>query len=249
MKKIFILFLLMLSANATAVEYSENVPNACGVNFPHYLQAIITLSQYTCQSGYFLPAYTEGCRACPSGYTCNGGTFTFNETEAQGLTKTENIHTQNEPNLCAVNIPHHLRAIFEPNQHTCNPGYYMPANTDGCVICPADSYCSGGTYTFNETTAQGITACATGLYAPTGMWESAQCGRILHIGDEVVYLRTTKKTLHALHIDVDQDGIADYFGNVTTADVPMHAGTTRKLKLQFNGQVYSIYDDTVNVDE
>ena len=122
-------------------------------------------------------------------------------------------------------------------------------NTDGCVVCPENSYCVGGTYTFNETMTQGIVACASGLYAPVGMWETAQCGRILHIGENVVYLRATKKTSPALHVDVDLDGIADYFGNVTTADVPMHAGNVHSLKVSKDGIVYSIYDDTITVPE
>lgn len=41
-----------------------------------------------------------------------------------------------------------------------------------------------------------------------------------------------------MHIDVDNDGIADFFGNMTIADGPMHAG-----------QIYSVYDDTVTVPE
>ena len=130
----------------------------------------------------------------------------------------------------------------------CGSGEYLPQHWYQCEKCPNNNYCSGGTYTYNGSD-QGLTACASGLYSPTGMWESAQCGRILHIGDEVVYLRQTKKTTPALHIDIDNDGIADFFGNVTTADVPMHAGSERKLKIQHTGITYSVYDDTVDVGE
>ena len=125
----------------------------------------------------------------------------------------------------------------------------MPANYDGCVICPVDNYCGGGTYTFNETVAQGIVSCGAGLFAPSGMSSSNQCGRILHIGDNVVYLHSVKKTTPALHVDIDQDGTADYFGNMTTLDVPMTRGTERKLKLQYDGVTYSVYDDSVDLSE
>ena len=90
-------------------------------------------------------------------------------------------------------------------------------------------------------------SCALGLFAPNGMWESAQCGRILHVGDGFVYLRATKKTEHALHLDLNHDGVADYFGNMTTLDVPMSRETPRKLKVRMNGTVYSIYDDSVDL--
>jgi uncharacterized repeat protein (TIGR02543 family) len=132
---------------------------------------------------------------------------------------------------------------------SCPTRYYLPANTDGCVICPVDSYCGGGTYTFNETVPQGIVSCGAGLFAPSGMSSLTQCGRILHIGDEIVYLHSVKKTTPALHVDIDQDGTADFFGNMTTLDVPMTRGTDKKLKLQYDGVTYSVYDDSVDLSE
>ena len=129
----------------------------------------------------------------------------------------------------------------------CPLGEYLPPAHNSCTACPENSYCLGGTFSFNGTTPQGATACATGLYSPVGSTESAQCGHILHIGDEVLYLRSTKITPHALHVDVDHDGVADFFGNMTTADVVMHAGSEHKLKVKLDGVIYSIYDDTVTI--
>jgi hypothetical protein len=92
-------------------------------------------------------------------------------------------------------------------------------------------------------------SCANGLQSPTGMWESAQCGRILHIGENIVYLRSTKKTQHAMHFDMDNDGVADYFANMTTANVPIHIGTAQKIKVELNGQIYFVCDDTITIPE
>ncbi len=240
MKKVFASLLFVLTANATFAAFMcDDATN---------YKAIYDINSYTCNSGDFLPAnYDNGCVTCPANATCNGGTFVFNPNSFQGLNIGNSITGATMNNVCADNLQPSWRAIYIPNQHTCAPGYYMPANTDGCVVCPENSYCAGGTYTFNETTAQGIVACASGLFAPTGMWEPEQCGRVLHVDNDVIYLRSTKKTTHAIHFDMNHDGTADYFANMTTAAVPMHAGSTRKLKVQFGGQTYSVHDDTVTV--
>ena len=243
---VFIWIIVVLCTNRVCGDtYTLDSSISCDV-IPKNIYALYGLNQYTCSSGYYLPANNLGCQSCPTGLMCDGGTFNFSHNKIQG------IYLNNIPNVtinkvCADNFPNRFDAIYVPNQHTCISGYYMPANYDGCVICLADSYCPGGTYAFNKTITQGIVSCVSGLYAPMGMWELAQCGRILHIGDEVVYLRSTKKTTPALHIDIDNDGVADFFGNVTTADVPMTRGTDRKLKLQYDGITYSVYDDSVDL--
>jgi len=131
----------------------------------------------------------------------------------------------------------------------CNAGEYLPAHWYKCEPCPQNNYCPGGTYPYSETIPSGATQCPNNLYSPAGMSSLTQCGRILHIGDEIVYLHSTKKTTPALHVDIDQDGIADYFGNMTTLDVPMTRGTDKKLKLQYDGVTYSVYDDSVDLSE
>ena len=134
-------------------------------------------------------------------------------------------------------------------QVTCDPGYYLPKGSETCALCLENNYCVGGTYTYSESSDDGIAACSNNLYAPAGMWEAAQCGRILHVGENVIYLRSAKKTTPSLNVDVDKDGVADFFGNMTTKDVPMHAGNTHRLKLRYNDTTYTVYDDTVNPND
>jgi len=142
-----------------------------------------------------------------------------------------------------------IRSCEGMNFITCERGYYLPMNSNECSICPANSYCAGDDYVFDDTSNQGIEQCPNNWLSPAGMWSSDQCGRALHIGNNVVYLRNVKKTTPSLNIDIDQDGTPDFFGNMTTQDVSMHTGTDRKLKLRYNNTTYSVYDDTVAVDE
>ena len=131
----------------------------------------------------------------------------------------------------------------------CGAGKYLPSHWYQCESCPENNYCVGGTYSYSESIASGATQCPNNLYSPAGMSSADQCGRILHIGDNVVYLRSVKKTTPSLNVDIDNDGIADFFGNMTISDVVMNSDTDKKLKIQFGGQTYSVYDDTVTVGE
>ena len=133
-----------------------------------------------------------------------------------------------------------------PSDVVCAAGTYLPANSDTCATCLINSYCEGGTYILESNVPQGIVSCASGLFAPTGMWESAQCGRKLHIGNDVIYLRQTRQTEHTLNIEI---GNTLWYGNMTTADVPMNVNTDRSLHVKFDNTTYSVYDDTVTVPE
>ena len=124
----------------------------------------------------------------------------------------------------------------------CSAGEYLPAHGYECSPCPENNYCVGGTYTYSENTAYGATQCPNSWYAPRGMSSADQCGRILHVGENVVYLRNVKKTTPSLNVRVDG---YTFYGNMTTADVPMNANTTAHMKVQFNNETYSIYDDTI----
>ena len=149
--------------------YTQTISDSCGVFWRNELYAVFTPNQYTCSSGQFLPANTLGCASCPSDYTCAGGTFDFNAEENQGLPHSPNdLYTHNLTNACAKNAPHLMDAIFIPNTHTCSAGYYLPAGIDACTLCPTGGNCSGGTFTFNETTNQGVDSCDSGYYKDNG---------------------------------------------------------------------------------
>ena len=135
-----------------------------------------------------------------------------------------------------------LEPTWSINTYICQPGYYLPADGEGCVKCPNDYYCVGGAWTYNTQTAQGIEQCPNGWYAPAGMSESGSCGRILHVGDNIVYLRSTKKTTPSLNIKI---GDNVFYGNMTLSDVGMHEDNSHKLKIGYDNQTFSVYDDSV----
>ena len=135
---------------------------------------------------------------------------------------------------------------FTLTTYICSPGYYLPADAEECIVCPNDNYCAGGAFQYNETSAQGITECPNSWYAPAGMSELSSCGRILHIGDNVVYLRSVKKTTPSLNVKIGND---IFYGNMTTSDVIMNSGTERKLKISYDNETYYVYDDTVSITQ
>jgi len=96
---------------------------------------------------------------------------------------------------------------------SCMPGYYLPAGSATCTQCPKNSYCPGGEYTQSGQDS-GIIACPNDTKSPIGSDSADDCGRILHIGEYVLYLRTAKLTSPALHVKI---GDVIYYGDAFPA--------------------------------
>jgi len=85
-------------------------------------------------------------------------------------------NTTSESNMCVIGITGQTtsnpaavaRATYSPITYTCSPGTYLPADGIECVACPGGKYCEGGQYSYNETTAQGITGDITAGYYSSG---------------------------------------------------------------------------------
>ncbi len=239
------LFAFLLLIFITQIAMADDI--VCDSASIRYL-AVYEINSYDCATGYYLPANTLGCKPCPSGFNCPGGTFQFNPDMFQGLSFTENITTTIN-NVCAANFPNIINAIYEPNKHDCATGFYMPANTDGCVQCPENNYCTGGTYTFSETETQGIAPCPeSDPYAPIGMWAESQCGRKLYIDGEYLYLHQSPAVPaeHRLYARIET-GV--YSANATpiidNPDLKMSANAQRALHVKIDGVEYLIHDDSV----
>ena len=134
--------------------------------------------------------------------------------------------------------------VYEDTIYNCAPGTYLPRGTEQCETCLENSYCPGGEYTYSTEVDGGITSCTSGLVAPSGMWESGQCGRLLHLGNVALYMRSERKTTKSLNFMTETGEI--FYLNMTTADVPMNKDTTKMLKASDGTTTWSIYDDTVS---
>ena len=242
MRKIVFIFVVVFNAPlAYGGLITTNTSNYCdNIEMAPSLQAVFEPNEYTCASGYYLPANHDGCEPCPTEHTCSGGTFTFDENNSQGISYNPTI-TSGYNYGCDQNVIWGFHTVFEPNSHDCLSGYYLPANIDECTICPANSACIGGTYSFNETTDQGIQSCANGTFAPTG---SAVCyPHILHVGDSKVYLKSTKQTTPSLNIKIGNDV---FYANMTTTRTRMSKDSSHYLHVKTADNIhYYVCDDTI----
>ena len=166
----------------------------------------------SCQAGMYnapSPADGEGsycCSICPTNtYQEESGTY-FSCTPCPAGTGTIGDTAADHDSIDDC-IP------METEEISCNPGYYLPADSTSCTQCPKNSYCPGGTFT--ETTSDsGITQCPDNMYSPLGSDSADDCGRVLHIGEYILYLRTAKLTVPSLNVQI---GNTIYYGDMFPA--------------------------------
>ena len=137
------------------------------------------------------------------------------------------------------------RCYVHQDNLKCNAGYYASTLSNGyvwnntragllgntCVGVGAGYYSAANILTRNQ--------CPTGLTTigyGAGADEVTDCGRILHFGNDKLYLRSGKKTTPSLNVKIDD---TTYYGNMT-------AGTGKgKLRLKSGSTTYSVHDDSM----
>lgn len=173
-----------------------------------------------CSGATFQP--TDGsaatsCSACPSGYTAN-------------TTAGKSANTQ-----CQI---------------SCAGGSYVATAKQSCVNVGAGYYVPTHLVNYNSVTPTSTRKqCSTGLTTigyGAGADEAGDCGRKLHVGTNIIYLRSTSKTTPSFRVDSDNDGEPDLFGNMSESSTPinMSDGASDTLKTKYNNKTYYIYDDS-----
>jgi len=110
----------------------------------------------------------------------------------------------------------------------CSGGYYLDNGT--CTAVGAGYWAPAGSSTRNACSA-GLTTIGYGA----GADESGDCGRILHFGNDKIYLRSAKETIPSLNINISG---TTFYGNMTT-------DTKGSLRITSGGTKYSVYDDSM----
>ena len=118
----------------------------------------------------------------------------------------------------------------------------MPTAGGQCTDAGVGNWSAGGTVSYGSTLS--CNACANGLTTigyGYGANEVADCGRILHVGANHVYLRSVKKTTPSLNVKI---GDTVFYGNMSTTATNMSDGISQKLKMKYGNATYSVYDDS-----
>ena len=165
---------------------------------------------------------TPSCIECDAGtysaggtvYSCSECPSGYDDNPETGLTS---------PDMCQI---------------SCPGGYYLAAANDAtCSEVSPGYWAAEKIVNYGDTSTR--TECASGLTTigyGAGADEAADCGRVLHFGNDTLYLRSAKKTDHALHVGINGDV---FYGNMGT---DLSKGS---LRIKLGDTTYSVYDDSM----
>ena len=195
-------------------------------------------------AGYYLPMGTDIPVACRKGYYCEGdGSVEFNENKDQGIKSCP-------PNYYTDGIGASVKADCKIS---CPGGYYLAEYGDTeCTIAGVGNWIPASTYSWdNELGAvnecpEGETTIGYGL----GADEEADCGRKFHVGANILYLRSVKKTTPSLNVKMGNKtyygNMSEYTSGMTKADAKMSVDATDVLRItdSLTDKEYFVVDDS-----
>ena len=184
---------------------------------------------WVCNDGFYRDG--NSCLVCPDGMECVGG----------GVICPMGMYA--EKNQC-VSCPSGYTdsqksgaQSIKDCQIKCIGGTYISKSESQKCENVGEGYWIGENYTNYGATGT-KNACEAGMTTigyGAGADEADDCGRILHIGEEKVYLRQSPRTEPTL---VVKYGEKKYYAHTTTKEVG-------RIRLGISGKVYSVYDDSM----
>lgn len=129
-------------------------------------------------------------------------------------------------------------AIYENVSSYCEPGYFFSSDVAECVICDENHYCVGGENAVMES-------CPDGLISPTGTVVADNCGKLMRIGDGMLYLTQTQQTTPALAVRIDGKVYYAKTTPVSDGEKSMNINTEYSMRTKIDGVEYSIHDNTI----
>ncbi len=177
--------------------------------------------------------YTTGCgsnnTACTGTAVCANNSYSA--AKASSCTACNTADGYGNSGTSAAN-----HAGIASCKASCGGGEYVPTAGGGCVNVGVGYWGAGGTVAQDATLARnqcdsGLTTIGSGA----GADEAGDCGRVLNVNGEKIYLRSTKKTTPSLNVGINGK---TFYGNMGTA-------TKGTLRINSGGTTYSVYDDSM----
>lgn len=125
----------------------------------------------------------------------------------------------------------------------CRAGTYLPRGMTECVVCPEDNFCEGGHYELPEP--EGLKKCPEGLRAPQGSTSIADCGKILRVDGDALYLypdKTGERKTGPRFVVKDADGT--WYADMTPVSEgkkKVSEGATKELHVKVGDVEYTVH--------
>ena len=139
---------------------------------------------------------------------------------------------------------------------TCEPGKYLSGETKACEVCLENHFCAGGEYSSNESQDQGIVTCKDNLKSPVGASSENDCGIVLRIGGDALYLHSDRRdTDHPALVIQDKNGKRWYAKmgpvgeNRENAKPVNDSGATKQLHIMTKDGEYTVQTSLYEKDE
>lgn len=207
------------------------IKSGCSSNSAACQQSVASV---TANAGNYISGLT--CPSCPAGKYCTGGTALPADCagatySAGGLAQCSSCPTGYTANTDAG------KTSINQCQIECPGGTYLAvANGAVCSNVGVGYWVAQSRVGYGDTGIRNM--CPAGLTTigyGRGADQADDCGRILNVGDNKIYLRSGRLTTPSLMVGIGDDV---FYGNMGV-DAP---GT---LKITTDGVTYSVYDDSM----